>query len=63
MNIYKYRIIEIDGIIRAYICTNNKADKYGTPKEYKKLKDAKQWIERHSYGGMSFKYEIERIKI
>ncbi len=57
-----YRIIEVDGIIRAYICKDNKADKYGTPKEFKTLKDAKKWIEKHSYGGMSFKYEVEKVK-
>ena len=57
-----YRIIEVDGFIRSYICTDNKPDKYGIPKEFKTLKNAKTWIERHSYKGMSFKYEIEKVK-
>lgn len=57
-----YRIIEVDGFIRAYICKDNKADKYGIPKDFKTLKDAKNWITHHSYKGMSFKYEIEKVR-
>ena len=54
-----FRIVEVDGIIRSYICKNNKADKYGTPKNFDTKEAAQKWIERHSYKGMSFKYEIE----
>ena len=57
-----YRIVEIDGIIRACVCKNNKADKYGTPKNFETKKDAQNWIDRHSYKGMSFKYEIVEIE-
>lgn len=58
----KYKIIEIDGIWRAAICKNNKADKYGVPKIFESKKAAANWIEKHSYKGMSFKYEIVEIK-
>lgn len=56
-----YRIIEVNESMRAYICMDNKPSKYGTPKQFKRLKDAKAWISRHSYGGMSFSYEIEKV--
>lgn len=56
-----YNIVEVDGIIRACICTNNKADKYGTPKVFKTRKDAKKWIARRTYTGMSVRYEIVEV--
>jgi hypothetical protein len=56
-----FNIIEVDGIIRSCICKNNKADKYGEPKNFKTRKDAEKWIEKHSYKGMSFKYEIKKV--
>ena len=55
---YGYLVLEIDGINRACICKDNKADKYGTPKIFKTKRSAKEWIEKHSYKGMSFKYII-----
>jgi len=54
-------VIKVDGWIRACICTDNKADKYGKPKEFKTRKDAQRWIDEHSYKGMSFKYEISEV--
>ena len=59
----KYHIVEIDGIWRACICKNNKADKYGEPKIFETKKACKQWIERHSYKGMSHSYEIKEVTI
>lgn len=56
-----YNVIEIDGIIRTCICKNNKADKYGEPKEFKTKADAEKWIKKHSYKGMSFRYEIKEV--
>lgn len=53
-----YNIVEVDGIIRSCIDVHNKANKYGTPKEFKTKKDAQKWIERRTYKGMSFHYEI-----
>lgn len=57
-----YEVIEVDGIIRTAICKNNKADKYGEPKLFNTKKDAQKWIDRHSYIGMSWKYEIEEVE-
>jgi hypothetical protein len=48
----------VDGFIRNCIDVHNKANKYGTPKEFNTKKDAEKWIEIHSYKGMSFHYEI-----
>ena len=53
-----YRILEIDGVIRAWICKDNKADLYGEPKEWKTLEDASAWVKRHTYKGMSHEYVI-----
>lgn len=57
-----YKIIEIDGIIRSCICKNNKADKYGDPKIFNSIEDAQRWIDKHTYKGMSIKYEIMEVK-
>ena len=57
----QYRVVEVDGIIRACVCKNNKADKYGTPKDFKTKEDAQNWIDCRSYKGMSFKYEIVEV--
>lgn len=57
-----YRVVEVDGIIRACVCKNNVADKYGIPKNFKTKEDAQKWIDRHSYKGISFKYEIAEIE-
>lgn len=56
-----FHVIKVDGWIRACICTDNKADKYGKPKEFKTRKDAQKWIDKYSYKGMSFKYEISEV--
>ena len=53
-----YVIVEIDGIIRSCVCKNNKADKYGDPKLFETKEEAQRWIDKHSYKGMSYKYEI-----
>lgn len=56
-----FRIIEVDGIIRSCICKNNKADKYGEPKNFETQKDAEEWIKKHTYKGMSHSYEIVEV--
>lgn len=56
-----FHIIEVDGIIRSCICKNNRADKYGEPKNFKTTEDAKEWIKKHSYKGMSHRYEIVKV--
>ena len=57
-----YKIIEIDGIIRSCICKNNKADKYGDTKYFNSIEDAQKWIDKHTYKGMSVKYEIKEAE-
>lgn len=53
-----YKIVEVDGILRAYICKNNKADRYGEPVLFETKEKAQEWINKHSYKGMSWRYEI-----
>ena len=55
----KYKIIEVDGFLRSCIDVNGKANKYGKPKLFEKRADAEKWIEKRSYKGMSFHYEIK----
>lgn len=57
-----FKVVEVDGLWRACICVNNKADKYGTPKLFKTKGDAQKWVDKHSYKGMSFHYEIMEVE-
>lgn len=59
----RFIIVEVDGIIRSAICKDGKANKYGEPKIFKTLREAQKWIDKHSYAGMSFKYEIVEVNI
>ena len=59
----RFKIVEVDGFIRAAICKNGKADKYGEPKLFKTYREAQKWIDKHSYVGMSFKYVIVEVKL
>lgn len=58
----KYHIIEVDGKVRRVIDIQNHANNYGTPKEFT-LDEAYNWIDHHTYKGMSFHYEMELIKL
>lgn len=60
-----YVIIQVDGILRNVV-TSKGITKLGYTDEgniliFDEKKNAKEWIERHSYKGMSFKYEIAKI--
>ena len=57
-----FKIIYVDGIYRAQIDIKNKPNKYGVCKKFKTREDAQGWIDRHSYKGMSFHYEISEVK-
>lgn len=57
-----FHVVEVDGIWRAVICKNNKADKYGEPKNFLTRKDAQNWIDKRSYAGMSWRYEVVEVK-
>lgn len=58
----RFKIVEVDGFMRTAICKDGKANKYGEPKLFKTLREAQNWIDKHSYVGMSFKYEIVEVK-
>lgn len=58
----KYHIIEVDGKVRRVIDIQNQANSYGTPKEFTH-DEAVHWIDRHTYKGMSFHYEMRAIKL
>lgn len=56
-----YKIICIDGKIRQTVDKHGKANKYGKPKLLSTYKQAKQWVDKHSYPGMSFRYVINEV--
>lgn len=53
-------IVEVDGIIRSIIDIHNRANKYGKKKLFPTKKKAQEWVDSHSYKGMSFHYEIKK---
>ena len=54
-----YKVIKVDGRIRSTWCGSKAGfTKYGKPYVFKTIKEAEQFIERRSYDGMSWKYEI-----
>lgn len=57
-----FYVVKIDGIVRNWIDTTGKANKYGKPKLFKTEKDAEAWIARRTYKGMTHKYEIRRFE-
>ena len=58
-----YKIVYVDGIYRANIDTKNSVNKYGKPRLWKTRKEAEHWIEKHSYKGMSFHYEVVEMEV
>lgn len=56
-----FNIVEVYGGIGETIDIKGKANKYGTPKEFKTRKDAQAWIDKHTYTGMSHHYEIKEV--
>lgn len=56
-----YIIIKVDGKLRNAIDIKGQPNKYGQPKEFKTRKQAQAWIDKKSYYGMSFKYEIKEV--
>lgn len=57
-----YRIVKVDGAIRQSIDKTGVANRYGEPKLFKTKKEAQQWIDKKSYWGMSFTYEIKKVE-
>ena len=53
-----FRVCMVDGFLRSAIDDKGKPNKYGKPKDFKTKEEAEKWIKKHSYNGMSWKYEI-----
>ena len=58
----QYKVIQVDGIIRSCINKKGKPSKYEEPKIFDSAESAGKWIDKHSYKGMSWSYQIERCK-
>ena len=61
-----YAIIEIDGVLRNMVASKG-ITKFGYMDEgnilvFDTKKKANEWIEKHSYKGMTVKYEIVKIE-
>ena len=56
-----YKVVKVDRWGRQQICTDGKASKYGKPKLFKTEKEAKKWIDKEYYKGMSYSYEIVKV--
>lgn len=56
-----YKIIEIDMGIPYPIDTKGRPNKYGEPKLFKTVKEAQKWIDRRTYKGMTWHYEIQEV--
>lgn len=57
-----YKVIKVDGWIRQQIDKTGIPNRYGEAKLFKTKKDAQKWIDKNSYWGMSFSYEIKEVK-
>lgn len=53
-----FRVVRVDGIIRECIDISGKPNKYGKPKIFATRAKAQEWIDKRSYFGMSWHYEI-----
>lgn len=53
-------VVKVDGIYHAIIDKSGKANKYGEPKLFSTKKKAQEWVDKKSYKGMSFHYEIKK---
>lgn len=56
-----FKVVYVDGIYRAAIDKTNRINKYGEPCLWKTREEAQHWIDRHSYKGMSFHFEIKEV--
>ena len=53
-----FHVCMVDRFVRSDIDVTGKPNKYGKPKDFKTKEEAEKWIKKHSYNGMSWKYEI-----
>ena len=56
-----FKVIQWDLGIPYPINKKGRPDKYTSPKLFKTREEAQAWIDKHSYKGMSWKYEIEEV--
>lgn len=48
-----YHVVSVDGVLHEPVTTSD-----GYVKYFDTINDAEEWIDKHSYAGMSFKYEV-----
>lgn len=56
-----YYIVEHDGIVHQIIDEKGQANKYGKPKIFQTMADARKWILKHTYKGMTHSYEVKEV--
>mgnify|MGYP003392950764 FL=1 len=57
----KYYIVEHDGIVNQIIDKTGKPNKFGDPKIFESMADARKWILKRTYKGMTHSYEVKEI--
>ena len=57
-----FSILEWDNKLATPINDKGQPSRYEDLKRFKTRKDAQRWIDRHTYAGMSFKYEIVEVE-
>ena len=53
-----FTVVEVDGAIRSAISVYNRPDKYSPARTFGNKRAAANWIAKHTYKGMSVRYEI-----
>ena len=56
-----YYIVRHDRIVHQIIDKSGKPNKYGEPKVFKTMAEARNWISKRTYKGMSHSYEVKEI--
>ena len=56
-----YVIVVVSGILRETIDKNGDCNKYGEPKIFETAEKAQKWIDKRTYKGMSYHYEIKEV--
>lgn len=57
-----YYVIEHDGKINSLIDIHGKPNKYGYPKLFDTMADARKWILKKTYKGMTVSYSVKEWK-
>ena len=59
----KYYIVKHDGKINQIIDKTGKPNKCGEPKIFESMADARKWILKHTYKGMTHSYEVKESNL